>query len=86
MPSPAKKHRAIVIEDETVSRQLLGMALSRLPGMEVIGDYADGAEGLQACLRDRPDPSWWTCNFPGCMGWTLRGSCGASCRRRGFWC
>ncbi len=55
MSSATKKHRAIVIEDETVFRQLLSMALSRLPRMEVMGEYADGAAGLEACLRDRPD-------------------------------
>ncbi|MBM3874719.1 MAG: response regulator transcription factor [Verrucomicrobia bacterium] len=68
MPPAAKIHRAVVIEDETVFRQLLSMALSRLPGMEVMGDYADGAEGLEACLRDRPDLVVVDLQLPGMHG------------------
>ena len=64
----AKIHRAVVIEDETVFRQLLSMALSRLPGMEVMGDYADGAEGLEACLRDQPDLVVVDLQLPGMHG------------------
>ncbi len=68
MPPPAKKHRAVVIEDETVFRQLLSMALGRLPRMEVVGDYADGAEGLEACLRDCPDLVVVDLQLPGMHG------------------
>ena len=68
MSTAANKHRAIVIEDETVFRQLLSMALSRLPRVEVKGDYADGAEGLEACLRERPDLVVVDLQLPGMHG------------------
>lgn len=50
-----KKHRVVLIEDETVFRQLLTLALGRNPKLNVIGDYLDGREGLEACLREKPD-------------------------------
>src|SRR5262245_3889954 len=50
-----KKHRVVIIEDETVFRELLTMALGRMPKLAVIGDYLDGKDGLTACLREKPD-------------------------------
>lgn len=50
-----KKHRVVLIEDETVFRQLLTLALGRMPKLAVVGDYLDGREGLDACLREKPD-------------------------------
>jgi len=50
-----KKHRVVLIDDETVFRQLLTMALGRLTKVEIVGDYLDGQDGLDACLREKPD-------------------------------
>ncbi|HRE08631.1 MAG TPA: response regulator transcription factor [Opitutaceae bacterium] len=50
-----KKQRVVLIDDETVFRQLMIMALGRLPKVEIIGDFLDGQEGLYACLREKPD-------------------------------
>lgn len=47
--------RTVIIEDETVFRQMLGMALARVPGLKLAGEFADGREGLEHCLREKPD-------------------------------
>lgn len=46
--------RAVIIEDETVFRQMLSMALSRIRGLAVAGEFGDGKTGLDYCLREKP--------------------------------
>jgi DNA-binding NarL/FixJ family response regulator len=45
----------VIIEDETVFRQMLALALGRITGLRLIGELADGREGLEFCLREKPD-------------------------------
>jgi len=49
---PAK---TVIIEDETVFRQMLSLALSRVKGLVLAGEFGDGKEGLDYCLREKPD-------------------------------
>jgi DNA-binding NarL/FixJ family response regulator len=46
--------RAVIIEDETVFRQMLSMALSRVRGIVVSGEFSDGRVGLDFCLKEKP--------------------------------
>ena len=46
--------RAVIIEDETVFRQMLAMALGRVRGLVVAGEFTDGRTGLEFCLREKP--------------------------------
>jgi DNA-binding NarL/FixJ family response regulator len=46
--------RAVIIEDETVFRQMLAMALSRIRGLALVGEFGDGKVGLDYCLREKP--------------------------------
>lgn len=46
--------RTVIIEDETVFRQMLGMSLGRISGLKLAGEFADGREGLEFCLREKP--------------------------------
>ena len=46
--------RAVIIEDEAVFRHMLSMALSRMRGLVVAGEFADGKVGLDFCLKERP--------------------------------
>ena len=46
--------RAVIIEDETVFRQMLAMALGRVRGLVVAGEFDDGKTGLEFCLKDKP--------------------------------
>jgi DNA-binding NarL/FixJ family response regulator len=66
-----KKHRVVLIEDETVFRQLLTMALGRIPKVTVIGDFMDGKEGLEACLREKPDLLVVDLFLPGMHGFDI---------------
>ncbi|MBE7540471.1 MAG: response regulator transcription factor [Opitutaceae bacterium] len=54
-PDPMNKHRIVIIEDETVFRELMTMAFRQMPKVTVVGDFFDGRDGLEACLRDKPD-------------------------------
>lgn len=49
------KHRVVLIEDETVFRELMTLAFSQMPKVTVVGDFLDGKDGLDACLREKPD-------------------------------
>lgn len=47
--------KTVIIEDETVFRQMLGLALGRICGLQLAGGFADGRAGLDFCLREKPD-------------------------------
>lgn len=47
--------RTVIIEDEAVFRHMLSMALGRVRGLIVAGEFADGRTGLDYCLREKPD-------------------------------
>ncbi|MDB6128264.1 MAG: LuxR family transcriptional regulator [Verrucomicrobia bacterium] len=46
--------RVVIIEDEAVFRHMLSMALSRMRGLVVAGEFADGRVGLEYCLKEKP--------------------------------
>lgn len=46
--------RVVIIEDEAVFRHMLSMALSRMRGLVVAGEFADGKQGLDYCLKEKP--------------------------------
>ncbi|MCF3650858.1 response regulator [Synoicihabitans lomoniglobus] len=58
----------ILIEDETVFRQLLKRALEKRKGWKNVADYSDGLLGLQACLENPPDLLLVDLNLPGKHG------------------
>lgn len=51
----AMSARTVIIEDETVFRQMLALALGRVTGLRLIGEFADGREGLDFCLKEKPN-------------------------------
>lgn len=67
MPPPATP-RVILIEDETVFRQLLRRALQKRKGWHDVADFADGNEGLAACLEEPPDLLLVDLHLPGKHG------------------
>jgi DNA-binding NarL/FixJ family response regulator len=47
--------KAVIIEDEIVFRQMLVMALGRIRGLVVKGEFGDGRAGLDYCLAHKPN-------------------------------
>jgi len=47
--------RVVIIEDNTVFRQMLAMALGRVRGLVVGASFESGKEGLAYCLKNKPD-------------------------------
>lgn len=60
--------RIVLIEDETVFRQLLKRALQKKKGWNNVEDFADGRAGVDACLADPPDLALVDLNLPGRHG------------------
>lgn len=46
--------RVVIIEDEPVFRHMMSMALNRMRGLVVAGEFADGKSGLDYCLKEKP--------------------------------
>ena len=53
--SPREKIKLVIVEDESLYRDLLSEALSRRENLEVIGEFADGSSALEAVPGLRPD-------------------------------
>jgi DNA-binding NarL/FixJ family response regulator len=47
--------RVLIVEDQTLMRQGLHTILELEPGLQVVGEAADGEEGIHAALDLRPD-------------------------------
>jgi len=60
--------RAVVIEDDARSRALLASYLQELPGLEVVGEAADGLEGRNLIEGLRPDAVFLDVELPGLSG------------------
>lgn len=49
------KLRVVLIEDETMFRQLILVTLGKVKDLQVIGEFGLGRPGLEFCLREKPD-------------------------------
>ncbi|MFA6046992.1 MAG: response regulator transcription factor [Phycisphaerales bacterium] len=50
-----RKIRAVLIEDETMFRQLILLTLGKVKDLQVVGEFGLGRPGLEFCLREKPD-------------------------------
>jgi len=50
-----RKLRAVLIEDETMFRQLILLTLGKVKDLQVVGEFGLGKAGLEFCLREKPD-------------------------------
>jgi DNA-binding NarL/FixJ family response regulator len=50
-----RKLRAVIIEDETMFRQLILLTLGKVKDLQVVGEFGLGKPGLEFCLREKPD-------------------------------
>jgi len=63
--------RVVVVEDEPLAREHLVQMLRELPGVDVVGVAAHGAEGLQVIRDLRPDVAFLDIRMPGMDGLEL---------------
>ena len=49
------KLRAVIIEDETMFRQIIFLTLGKVKYLQVTGQFALGKPGLEFCVREKPD-------------------------------
>lgn len=66
MQSPTK-HTVLIVDDDPMIRQVLRLIL-REAQFTVVGDAAEGDEGLAACKRYKPDVVCLDINMPGTDG------------------
>jgi DNA-binding NarL/FixJ family response regulator len=53
--SSMRKLRAVLIEDETMFRQLILLTLGKVKDLQVVGEFGLGKPGLDFCLSEKPD-------------------------------
>jgi DNA-binding NarL/FixJ family response regulator len=60
--------RVLIADDQRVVREGLGMVLSLMKGVEVVGTAADGAEAVELARSVRPDVVLMDLRMPRCDG------------------
>ncbi|AXL89468.1 DNA-binding response regulator [Streptomyces sp. CB09001] len=60
--------RLLVVDDQYLVRSGLATLLRAAPGMEVVGEAADGAEAVELAARTRPDVILMDIRMPGLTG------------------
>ena len=50
-----KRKRIVLIEDETLCRQLVRLTLGKVPDLEVVAEFGTAREGIAGCVREKPD-------------------------------
>ena len=66
---PAKS--VVLIEDETVVRQMLRIAVEQVPGLKVTAEFGNGREGLAYCLAKPPTLLICDLSLPGMHGFDV---------------
>ncbi|MGE5618827.1 MAG: response regulator [Sphingomonadaceae bacterium] len=61
------KIRVVIVEDESLYRDLLSFALAQHPRLEVVGSFADGESAVSAVSRLRPDVAMLDIELGGAM-------------------
>ena len=46
--------RVVIVEDDPVYRQFVRQVLKKIDGVELVGECATGQEGIDACVRTKP--------------------------------
>lgn len=64
----SKRLRVIVVEDESLLRDLLVVSLENIPSLAIVGSYGDGLSAVEHMAQDRPDVALLDINLG--SGWT----------------
>ncbi len=62
------KLKVIIADDEPLARSRLQALLPKDASLEIIGEYANGTDAVEAIRRDRPDVVFLDMQMPGCDG------------------
>ena len=65
---PPRRVRVVVIDDHTLFRRGLTALLGRAPDFEVVGEAADGFEGIKTVVATQPDVVLLDLHMPGISG------------------
>jgi two-component system nitrate/nitrite response regulator NarL len=60
--------RIVVVDDHTLFRRGITALLAREPGFAVVGEAADGFDGIRAVVAQKPDVVLLDLNMPGISG------------------
>ncbi|AKC82050.1 LuxR family transcriptional regulator [Verrucomicrobia bacterium IMCC26134] len=60
--------RFIIVEDQTVVREMLAELLSSAEGFQCVGTCGDGHEAIELCASTKPDVAVLDINLPGLHG------------------
>jgi DNA-binding NarL/FixJ family response regulator len=60
--------KTVIIEDETVFRQMLSLALGKVRGLKLVAECGDGPTGIEACVKHQPDLLVTDLYLPGLHG------------------
>jgi two-component system, NarL family, nitrate/nitrite response regulator NarL len=64
----ARRIRIVVIDDHTLFRRGITALLARVPGFAVVGEAADGFDGIRTVVAQRPDVVLLDLHMPGISG------------------
>ena len=63
-----RRIRIVVVDDHTLFRRGITALLTRVPDFDVVGEAADGFEGIKAVAQQRPDVVLLDLHMPGISG------------------
>ncbi len=63
--------RAVIVDDEPLARQRLARMLGVYPNIEIVGEAADGREGVALIQRTRPDVVFLDIRMPRVSGFEM---------------
>jgi two-component system, NarL family, nitrate/nitrite response regulator NarL len=66
--APGRRIRIVVVDDHTLFRRGITALLSGLPEFEIVGEAADGFDGIRAVVAQRPDVVLLDLHMPGISG------------------
>ncbi len=67
-PDGPRRIRIVVVDDHTLFRRGITALLARVPDFDVVGEAADGFEGIRAVASARPDVVLLDLHMPGITG------------------
>jgi two-component system LytT family response regulator len=60
--------RVMLVDDEQAARERLRQMLGPIPGLEIVGEAADGEQAIERIVELRPDLVLLDIQMPGCTG------------------